>query len=132
MGDSDEIFPVELTVDEREVLRSGLQEWGGPARCSEELAVAMGFADVSDLFKESRRIRGQLEQSEGLTRSDWTRALIATEIVFTSDVLGSGTDWSATTGLSDDHTINVLRDLQRKLRRSTLIMGVGTRPATWM
>lgn len=43
--------------------------------------------------------------------------LIATEIVFASDVVGAGLDWPIVTGLRDDQTIALLRGLQRKMPR---------------
>lgn len=52
-----------------------------------------------------------------LTRSQWRKALLALEIVFSSDVIGSGCDWSITTGISDEETIKLLRVVQRKLGR---------------
>jgi hypothetical protein len=52
--------------------------------------------------------------------------------VFASDVIGSGSDWSATTGLSDERTIRLLRGVQGKLiglARDALYSGlVGTLP----
>lgn len=41
--------------------------------------------------------------------------MLAIEIVFVSDVVGSGLDWRFTSGLSDAKTIEILRSLQRKL-----------------
>jgi hypothetical protein len=41
--------------------------------------------------------------------------LVATEIVFASDVFGAGVEWSTVTGSTDAETIAVLRQLQRKL-----------------
>ena len=35
---------IELTADERELLRHGLGQWGGPAELSDPMAVAMGVA----------------------------------------------------------------------------------------
>ncbi|MEU0791752.1 hypothetical protein ABZ342_16920 [Amycolatopsis sp. NPDC005961] len=52
-----------------------LVEWGGPARCSDELA----------------------------------------EIVFVSDLAGTGCEWPTTTGLDDVVTLRTLRGIQRKL-----------------
>jgi hypothetical protein len=52
-----------------------------------------------------------------LTPADWRRALLATELAFASDVLGSGVEWSTTTGWRDDETIRCLRNIQRKLAR---------------
>ncbi len=104
-----------LADDEREVLRSGLLEWAGPARCSPEMAVAMGFESKEDLFRQADRLREALRRKEPLTQQDWVRTLLATEIVFASDVLGSGHDWSVTTGFSDTHTLALLRSIQRKV-----------------
>ncbi|MFD8782806.1 hypothetical protein [Kitasatospora sp. NPDC059599] len=46
---------------------------------------------------------------------DWARILLAAEIVFVSDLVGSGTEWSTTTGFADEATIRMLRSIQRKL-----------------
>lgn len=43
------------------------------------------------------------------------------EIVFASDVFGSGIDWSTTVGRTDEETIRILRSLQRKIARSVRI-----------
>jgi hypothetical protein len=52
-----------------------------------------------------------------LSRDDWRRVLLATEVVFASDVFGSGLDWSTTTGFSDADSISLLRSIQRKMPR---------------
>lgn len=109
------LIAIEMGEVERRVLARGLAEWGGPARCTEALAVVMGFGSVDDLLVQLQRLGAALSRAEPLRREDWRRALIATEIVFASDVFGSGLDWSTTTGLSDELTINTLRALQRKV-----------------
>ncbi|KZB82128.1 hypothetical protein [Amycolatopsis regifaucium] len=109
---------IDLTRDERTVLRCGLAEWGGPAACTDALAVAMGFQDVPDLFEQAKRLRATLADEEPLRASEWRKTLIATEIVFASDVFGSGMDWSITTGFADEETLPILRDLQRKIARA--------------
>ncbi|GAA3334482.1 hypothetical protein HP467_00430 [Curtobacterium albidum] len=43
------------------------------------------------------------------------RTLLATELVFVSDVVGSGTDWETTTGIRDADALRLLRSLQRKI-----------------
>ena len=106
---------IELSDEERELLIRGLGEWGGPARCTEALAVAMDFGSVGDLISNVARISRALADREPLPRSDWRRALFATEIAFASDVVGSGVEWATTTGLSDESTVRVLRGLQRKI-----------------
>ncbi|HEY9367172.1 hypothetical protein [Streptomyces sp.] len=107
-----------LTPDETGLLRRALLEWGGPARCSDQLAVGMGFAGFQDLLDQSGRIRRALADDTPLTPADWARTLLATEIVFVSDLAGTGFEWRTTTGLPDDATINALRSIQRKLGRT--------------
>lgn len=106
---------VALTDEERFLLDRGLVEWGGPARCTEAMAIAIGFDSVADLLAEGYRIADDLSKGKPLTRTDWTRALLATEVVFASNVLGSGHDWEATTGIDDASTIRVLRNVQLRL-----------------
>jgi hypothetical protein len=108
-------FDLPLTDAERDLLWAGLVEWGGPARCTDDLAVAMGFASVEDLFAQGDRIGKVLKEKQPLTRQDWVRTLLATEIVFASNVVGSGHDWSITTGIADDESIRLLRSVQAKI-----------------
>jgi hypothetical protein len=105
---------IELTELEQSVLVNGLHEWGGPARGTDALAVAMGFADLKDLFERTPALVGGI-RAGSMTADDWCRVVLATEVVFASDVVGSGTDWETTTGLSDRDTLAALRAIQRKL-----------------
>jgi hypothetical protein len=116
-----ERLPADLTEAERALLARGLREWGGPAAPTDEVAHLLGFSNVQALLEESSSIARSLEAGESLTRVDWRRALISTELVFASDVVGSGVDWSTTTGLTDEETISLLRSVQRQL------VGVGKR-----
>ncbi len=114
-----DVIAVSLTSDERYMLQRGLSEWGGPAWATDQLAQVIGFRDEDDLLRhEGRRLREDLGRSQPLTASDWRRVLLSTEIVFASDVVGSGSDWSITTGLSDEETIKMLRAVQRKIGRA--------------
>ncbi|GAA0994800.1 hypothetical protein [Subtercola frigoramans] len=113
--DPEELAEYRLTPTERQVLRSGLIEWGGPARCTEELAIAMGFSSVADLFDTGYKISDDIESGKPMRHVDWTRALLATEIVFASNVVGSGIEWPTTTGLDDQTTLATLRKLQHHL-----------------
>ena len=115
MSKLDEVVDVALSDEERFLLERGLVEWGGPARCTEAMAIAIGFDSVADLLAEGYRIADDLSRGKPLRRTDWTRALLATEVVFASDVLGSGHDWESTTGLEDASTIRVLRNVQLRL-----------------
>ncbi len=60
-------------------------------------------------------MRDELAALRPLARSDWSHALLLTEVEFASDQMGSGVDWSTTTGLHDADCIRPLRRLQRKL-----------------
>jgi hypothetical protein len=111
----------DLTDEERHVLARGLAEWGGPAHCTDALAAAMDFESVEVLLEEARRMKLLIRDGQPLSSRDWRRALISTEIVFASDVFGSGCDWSITTGISDEDTIRILRSLQRKIARAVKI-----------
>jgi hypothetical protein len=108
---------VDLSDDERAVLRCGLLEWWGPARPTDALAAAMGFSDRTRLSTEVGRLIGALDARDALSPEDWQRVLVATEVVFASDVFGSGLDWPVTTGISDAATIALLRAVQRKMPR---------------
>ncbi|MGW6728319.1 hypothetical protein ACWF9G_20670 [Nocardia sp. NPDC055029] len=116
--DSDGLVAIELSEDERAVLLRGLGEWGGPARPTDALAIAVGFDSVADLHEQGRRLRSALLSNEPLSAWEWRRTLVATEFVFASDIVGSGVEWPTTTGFSDVETIQVLRLLQRKLGRA--------------
>jgi len=123
-------FSIDLDDDERRLLRCGILEWGGPARCTEEMAIALGFESVQDIFAQTDRLRDALKTGAALTYIDWSRVVLATEVVFASAVMGSGHDWSVTTGISDADTIVLLRQVQRKVTRAAgrrLGHGIGTR-----
>lgn len=99
------------------LLRRALLEWGGPAHCGDQLAGAMGFASEEDLIKQAERLRGALGSDLPIAPADWARVLLSVEIVFVSDVAGSGYEWSTTTGFDDAATLKMIRSIQRKLSR---------------
>jgi hypothetical protein len=128
--DPNTLVDLNLAPEERNLLRRGLLEWGGPTRCTEELAIAMGFGGLSALRSEGRRIANLVRAGTALTRLDLLRALLATEFVFMSDSMGSGADWKSTVGMSDADTISVLRRLQRRTTKPVLCLvgnGLGSR-----
>ena len=77
--------------------------------------MALGFADVLDFYRVTRRLEEVLRERTDLSSREAVRALVATEIAFVSDFFGAGVEWSIVTGLSDEETISILRRLQRKL-----------------
>jgi hypothetical protein len=104
-----------LEPDEIDLLVRALLEWGGPGHASDELARGMGFTGSDDLLERGRSFRRDLESDSPIEGADWARILLATEIVFASDLMGSGTEWRTTTGMTDGETITLLRGIQRKL-----------------
>ncbi|WP_155855956.1 hypothetical protein [Cellulomonas sp. URHD0024] len=108
---------VELDEPQRRFLRAALLDWSGPARPTDELAAAMGFSRAENLSREAWTLWTRIEAGEKLTTNAWRQVLLAVEIVFVSDVVGSGLDWRFTSGMSDEESIRVLRELQRKLPR---------------
>ncbi len=101
----------------------------GLRRCTEEMAVAMGFGGVQDLFDSTNRLTKAIEDEVPLKAADWLRVLMCTEIVFASDAIGSGRDWSITSGFSDEESLILLRSVQSKLKGigSLLDVAFGTR-----
>ncbi|GAA3203952.1 hypothetical protein ACFO1B_42665 [Dactylosporangium siamense] len=106
---------LQLSAIEIDLLRAGLLQWGGPANAPNEFAVAMGFSDATSMVSDCMQIRRSLGVDGALTPRDWTRALLALELAFASDLVGAGYEWSTTTGLSDEGTVQSLRSVQRKL-----------------
>src|SRR6266700_711602 len=127
MAEADELLAFDLTEEERFMLNRGLVEWGGPAYCTDAMAVAMGFESVADLAVQSQRILAELDAQAPLSGWDWKRTLLATEIVFASDVVGAGVEWPTTTGLDDARSLEVLRSLQRKLVGAGPVLAFGPR-----
>ena len=121
--EASDILSPDLDDRERRLLRWGIIEWGGPARCTEEMAVAMGFRDVQDLFDSTGRLADSIDSGGPLTAIDWLRVLLATEIVFASNTIGSGLDWSSTSGMSDEESLASLRSVQRKLSGVAMLVG---------
>lgn len=108
---------VPLTAEERTFLRHGVAEWWGPARCTDAFAVAMGFQSREHLHEDIARLKDSLEADMAMPPEDWRRLMLAVELVFASDVVGSGLDWAVTTGFSDGESIALLRGIQRKMPR---------------
>jgi hypothetical protein len=61
------------------------------------------------------RIRTVLHSDGHLARREWRSTLVAAELVFGSDTYGAGVEWEIVTGADDAESLNVLRELQRKL-----------------
>ena len=107
---------LELSERERTLLVRGLHEWGGPCAMTDDLARAIAFASADDFYAQRSRLVAALRAGEPLTTDDWHRVIAAVEIVFISDIVGSGRDWEITTELSDEETLRLIRGIQDELR----------------
>ena len=94
-----ELVAISLTDDEREVLAYGLISWGGPARCTDALAFAMGFGTYDELLAETARLLPVIRRGDAMSRFDWRRTLFATEIAFAERCHGSRTGLESSVGL---------------------------------
>ena len=118
-----------LESDEIKILLSGLLEWSGPARPTVEFITAMGFDPSAAFGEQIRTLRSALKNGDTLSPANWTRVVLATEVAFISDAVGSGVEWSTTTGWTDEETVVLLRSIQRKTAQiihSTVGKEVGT------
>lgn len=115
MYEPDDTRSVKLTKDERTLLLRALTVWTEPDLGTEQLALAMGYSDLTELRTRSAAIVVELKANRPLSPVDWTRALLAAEIGFASDVLGHGLSWESVTRLDDATSLRTLRQVQGKL-----------------
>ena len=116
---SDEPVKVDLTVAEQDLLVQGLAQWGGPASPTDALARAIGFQGKDDLWQgirthPARRLAPRRAHDAGRLAAHPARDRDRLR----SDVVGAGTDWPVTTGLSDQETVAALRAIQKKIGRA--------------
>jgi hypothetical protein len=111
-----DVVTIELTEPEWTMLGRTMMEWGGAARCTDVMAEAMGFGNVDGLFAETDRFLDLTRAHLPMSRWDWARLLLATEIVFASTVVGSGLSWdTGDVRVTDEESFRTLRSLQRKV-----------------
>lgn len=116
--DPDELLrPVDLglTNDELELIVAGIGQWGGPASPRPESARLVGFATAEQMTAEFARRKPALRDRQAITRREWRRILVATELIFASDVYGAGVEWETVTGRDEAADLRLLRGVQRKL-----------------
>lgn len=103
-----------LTPAEREVLVSGLRQWGGPIWL-DGAAKRIGYQTPTELHDRAAELARRLVHDDGVRLDDLVEALWLVEVAFISDRYGAGVEWETVTGFTDTETIEVLRSLQRKL-----------------
>lgn len=77
----------------------------------------MGFTSAESLSREAWALWERIDAGDALTTEEWRQVLLAVEIMFVSDVVGSGLDFRMRSGIPDDEAIKILRGLQRRLPR---------------
>ncbi len=82
------------------------------------MARALGFKDIDDLQVEGERIAHDIGAGRALTRRDWSRALLSAEVIFGSDLIGTGSEWTSIQGGTDAEWLGTLRRLRHKLPAS--------------
>jgi hypothetical protein len=112
---ADDLTSVDLTPEERRVLRFGLLMWGGPASMTDEIARAIWFDGRKDFNEQRDRLRDAIGEQEALSPRDWHRALAATELGYISWVLGAAGDWPIVSGIEDHAALDHIRAIQKKL-----------------
>ncbi len=87
-----EIIALRFDHDEREFFARVLEESGGPAQVTDPLAVFVGFADANDMVKRCHDIAARVDLEEYIAEVGLKRNQLACEILFSSDIYGSGFD----------------------------------------
>jgi hypothetical protein len=87
----------------------------GPAHVTDALAVFVGFADANDMVRRCYDMAGRVRSDGRIEDLDLQRGQLACEILYSSDIYGSGLDWVAVTGLDDADAIGLLRRIQVKM-----------------
>jgi hypothetical protein len=98
-------------------MADGLEQWGGPARPEPESASMADFDDVEEMRAATTRLHQSLVARDALSRRDWWRILVLTELIFGSDTFGAGVEWETVTGRDEIADLALLREVQRKLVR---------------
>ncbi|GKT32127.1 hypothetical protein ADUPG1_006350 [Aduncisulcus paluster] len=113
-----QLVVIDLSLQERELIRGGLLEWGGSASYVPFPIEVLGIHDWPEFDGLTSRLRVAIEEALPLSDLDWARVLLLTEICFASSLIGSGLDFPIVTGIPDQEAITTLRSLQRKIGSS--------------
>lgn len=118
-----ESLRVDLTADEETLLVFGMLDWDGPANPTDAVARALGFSGVENLLSEGARIAQALRAHQALDVADWTRALASASLIFGSDLLGIGDEWTSIHGHDDQYWLSLLRRLHLKVPLDRSFLG---------
>jgi hypothetical protein len=115
MAGDDELVEIDLNDEEWAFLHMGVLQLGGPTALDDVISRAIGYRDTAELRSHWSALLHALGERRPLTRQDWRRAQIATEITFASGYYGAGDDWEISSAIDDATSIRMLRQVQAKL-----------------
>ena len=113
--DPTELVEVRLAPAELSLVEAALHELGGTASGTTMRSILTGAPDGRDSYRRRDQLLSLIRAGAPMTRMEWTRVLLFTELAFASDMIGSGVEWPIVTGLDDLESIVALRLLQRQL-----------------
>jgi hypothetical protein len=113
-----ELFAVDLTDEERELVDLALNEYAGTAQHTYRLLCpVLGQSNKHEWFRLINRLAAAIENKEPLSDLDWARVMFLTDISFGSTLVGSGLRFGRG---RDQYWFSVLRSLQEKIRNPEL------------
>lgn len=106
-----------VTLDplELEILGAGLTDWGVPAGPIRVAELILGYASAEECINDLAAMRSLLPSGGPLTKLQWTRVLLAAELVFASAVVGSRLEWNTIHNGWDGEWFAALDRLQTKV-----------------
>jgi hypothetical protein len=114
-----ELIEIDLTDDERDFMQTALTEFGGTASYKPFPIKVLGVSTEDEFDELVDRLRIAIARGYALSRLDWARAQLLTEMCWGSDMIGAGIDFQYS--YRDELAGPWMRSIQRKLRR----YGVG-------
>jgi hypothetical protein len=88
-----ELIAIDLSDDERQFIQTALAELGGTVGDKLFPVEVFGVATVDEFKEMLTRLRIAIASRGSLSRLEWTRAQLLTEICWGSDIIGSGIDF---------------------------------------
>src|SRR4051812_26024030 len=96
--DPTDLVEVRLAPAELSLIEAALLELGGTASGTTMRSILTGARSEPDSYRERDRLLGLIRGRMPMTRADWTRVQLFTELAFASDIVGAGVEWHIVTG----------------------------------
>jgi hypothetical protein len=111
--DKDELFAIDLSEDERDLLVMAINEYDGTAQGAVELLPPLiGALNRDEWRSYTKPLFQSVKAAEPLSDLDWARALLLTEFAFGSDMVANARRFGPA---ADEFWVLVLRSLQDKV-----------------